>query len=76
MESTSGNMETCGKVSMSGSLKMKLSVLENAINRIQEEIKHQKREIEVLTHEKVTLEQNLEQKAKEVKETIETEVNR
>ena len=76
MESKNGYLETCGNVTTSGSLKQKLILLENAINRINEEIQFQKKEVQVLTSEKATLEQVLEQKAKDVKESIEHEVNR
>ena len=71
-----GGIETCGKVSISGSLKLKVAVLENAIMKIHEEIKFQKREVQVLASEKETLEKVLEQKAMEVKRTMEAEVNR
>ena len=76
MDSMNGDMETCGKIDVSGSLKHKLNLLENAIGRITNEIKFQKREVEILTSEKSTLEQVLDQKAKEVKQSMENEVNR
>ena len=68
--------ETCGKISISGSLKMKLNMLENAMNKIIEDINFQKREVQVLRSEKDTLETVLEQKALEVKKTMEEDVMR
>ncbi|CAI2384287.1 unnamed protein product [Moneuplotes crassus] len=74
MDASSG--ETSGKVSMSGSLKMKLNALENAMAKIIEEIKFQKREVQQLRSEKETLEKVLESKAIEVKKSIEDDVVR
>lgn len=71
-----GRAETLGKVSISGSLKHKLTLLESSISRILEEIHFQKREVSQLNSEKDTLEKVLEQKAAEVKKSLEDEVNR
>ena len=76
MESTGGSKETCGMINVSGSLKKKLLLLENAIARIRDEIKFQKKEAQILKSEKDTLESVLEQKAIEMRTTMESEVSR
>eukprot|EP00344_Euplotes_crassus_P010786 CAMPEP_0197003884 /NCGR_PEP_ID=MMETSP1380-20130617/15433_1 /TAXON_ID=5936 /ORGANISM="Euplotes crassus, Strain CT5" /LENGTH=111 /DNA_ID=CAMNT_0042422501 /DNA_START=70 /DNA_END=405 /DNA_ORIENTATION=+ len=55
---------------------MKLNALENAMAKIIEEIKFQKREVQQLRSEKETLEKVLESKAIEVKKSIEDDVVR
>ena len=70
------NLESCGKISVSGSLKMKLNMLENAMHKIIEDINFQKREVQILKSEKDTLETVLEQKALEVKKLLEEDVAR
>ena len=72
----SATSETCGKISMSGSLKMKLNVLENAVSKINEEINFQKREVQVLKSEKETLETILDQKAQDVRKSMEEDAAR
>ena len=71
-----GHGETSGKISISGSLKYKLNLLENAVTRIKEDIQFQKKEVSMLKSEKEQMEKVLEQKAIETRKAMEEEVNR
>ena len=76
MESTGGYRETCGMVNISGSLKVKILLLENAIAKVRDEVKFQKKEVQILQSEKDTLEKVLEQKSIDLRTSIESEVSR
>ena len=65
-----------GSIYLSGSLKHHLKMLENSIYKIQDDITFQKKEIQILKSEKEVLEQTLDQKSLDLRNSQEAEVSR
>jgi chromosome segregation ATPase len=78
MMKTSGSMATVGGTSASGSasLKGKLVSLEKLVQALTEDLNYHKKEVQVLRSEKETLENVLNLKTQDVRNSLMTEISR